>query len=100
MGASEPDARRPRSYRSATDDHGTHVAGTIGASGGNGTGVVGVCWGVTVMNAKFRGRRDGGGDQGGDPGQRHRDALAVRTHADRRPTQRQHVLTGRDMLAR
>ena len=37
------------------DDHGTHVAGTIGAVGGNAKGVAGVCWGVKIMNAKFLG---------------------------------------------
>ncbi|HET9425866.1 MAG TPA: S8 family peptidase [Gemmatimonadaceae bacterium] len=41
------------------DDHGTHVAGTIGAVGGNGTGVAGVCWSVKLMNAKFLGNRGG-----------------------------------------
>ena len=41
------------------DDHGTHVAGTIGAIGGNGKGVVGVAWKVNLMNAKFLGRRGG-----------------------------------------
>ncbi|MFM1800201.1 MAG: hypothetical protein RLZZ117_2479 [Cyanobacteriota bacterium] len=35
------------------DDHGTHVAGTIGGIGGNGTGVVGVNWDVTMIPAKF-----------------------------------------------
>src|SRR2546430_3787238 len=29
--------------------HGTHVSGTIGAVGNNGTGVVGVAWGVKIM---------------------------------------------------
>ncbi|MCV3272809.1 S8 family peptidase [Roseobacter sinensis] len=32
--------------------HGTHVAGTIGAVGNNGTGVVGVCWSVKLMPVK------------------------------------------------
>lgn len=41
------------------DDHGTHVAGTIGGVGGNGRGVAGVCWSVKLMNAKFLGRRGG-----------------------------------------
>jgi subtilisin family serine protease len=41
------------------DDHGTHVAGTIGAVGGNGTGVAGLCWGVKLMNAKFLGAQGG-----------------------------------------
>ena len=33
--------------------HGTHVSGTIGAVGGNGTGVVGVNWQVSIMALKF-----------------------------------------------
>jgi len=41
------------------DDHGTHVAGTIGGVGGNGKGVAGVCWSVKLMDAKFLGRRGG-----------------------------------------
>ncbi|MEJ7759311.1 MAG: S8 family peptidase [Gemmatimonadaceae bacterium] len=41
------------------DDHGTHVAGTIGGVGGNGSGVAGVCWSVKLMNAKFLGRNGG-----------------------------------------
>ena len=41
------------------DDHGTHVAGTIGAAGGNGLGVAGVCWQVKLMSAKFLGRNGG-----------------------------------------
>jgi alpha-tubulin suppressor-like RCC1 family protein/subtilisin family serine protease len=35
------------------DAHGTHVAGTIGAVGGNGIGVVGVNWAVSIISAKF-----------------------------------------------
>ncbi|MFM9824772.1 S8 family peptidase [Flavobacterium sp.] len=41
------------------DDHGTHVAGTIGAVGGNGKGVAGMCWSVKILNAKFLGRNGG-----------------------------------------
>ena len=41
------------------DDHGTHVAGTIGGVGGNSVGVAGVCWNVKLMNAKFLGGRGG-----------------------------------------
>lgn len=46
-------------YDGAADDHGTHVAGTIGAVGGNGRGVAGVCWSVKLMNAKFLGNNGG-----------------------------------------
>lgn len=41
------------------DDHGTHVAGTIGAVGGNGKGVAGVVWNVKMINAKFLGGTGG-----------------------------------------
>jgi len=40
------------------DDHGTHVSGTIGAKA-NGQGVVGINWNVTLISAKFLGRRGG-----------------------------------------
>lgn len=41
------------------DDHGTHVAGTIGGIGGNGKGVAGVVWNVKLLSAKFLGRNGG-----------------------------------------
>jgi subtilisin family serine protease len=41
------------------DDHGTHVAGTIGGVGGNGIGVVGVNWNVKMLSAKFLGSTGG-----------------------------------------
>jgi subtilisin family serine protease len=46
-------------YDGTQDDHGTHVAGTIGARGGNGVGVAGVVWNVKLLSAKFLGRRGG-----------------------------------------
>lgn len=46
-------------YDGTGDDHGTHVAGTIGGVGGNGVGVAGVSWNVTMISAKFLGV-DGG----------------------------------------
>jgi subtilisin family serine protease len=46
-------------YDGAGDDHGTHVAGTIGAKGGNGTGVAGVVWNVKFISAKFLGANGG-----------------------------------------
>ena len=41
------------------DDHATHVAGTIGAIGGNAIGVAGVNWNVTMISAKFLGKNGG-----------------------------------------
>lgn len=46
-------------FDGAGDDHGTHVAGTIGAVGGNGAGVAGVVWSVKLLNAKFLGSTGG-----------------------------------------
>jgi len=46
----------------ASDYHGTHVAGTIGAVGQNLEGAVGVNWAVTMIPAKFI---DGQGDTAG-----------------------------------
>ena len=46
-------------FDGAGDDHGTHVAGTIGAVGGNGIGVAGVVWSVKFLNAKFLGNTGG-----------------------------------------
>ena len=46
-------------YDGPGDDHGTHCAGTIGATGGNGIGTAGVSWRVTMISAKFLGA--GGG---------------------------------------
>jgi hypothetical protein len=45
-----------------TDDagHGSHVAGTIGASGNNTKGVVGVAWNVQLMALKFLSSGGGG----------------------------------------
>ncbi|SEH97080.1 PKD domain-containing protein [Rheinheimera pacifica] len=38
-----------------SDSHGTHVAGTIGASGNNGVGITGVNWSVTLLPCQFLG---------------------------------------------
>ena len=46
-------------YDGPTDDHGTHVAGTIGAKGGNALGVVGVCWNIQIISGKFLGKKGG-----------------------------------------
>jgi subtilisin family serine protease len=46
-------------YDGTGDDHGTHVAGTIGAVGGNGIGVAGVNWNIKMINAKFLGANGG-----------------------------------------
>ncbi|KAA6440818.1 S8 family serine peptidase [Dyadobacter flavalbus] len=44
--------------RGTLDNHGTHVAGTIGAKSNN-QGVVGVNWNVKLISAKFLGRKGG-----------------------------------------
>ncbi|HWL64624.1 MAG TPA: S8 family serine peptidase, partial [Actinomycetota bacterium] len=41
-------------------DHGTHVAGTIGADANNGKGVAGVNWNVSLMALKFLGSTGSG----------------------------------------
>ena len=46
-------------YDGTVDDHGTHVAGTIGAVGGNRSGVAGVCWNVKMIPVKFLGATGG-----------------------------------------
>ncbi|NQD35961.1 S8 family serine peptidase [Permianibacter sp. IMCC34836] len=46
-------------FDGTSDDHGTHVAGTIAGMGGNGKGVAGVCWSAKLISAKFLGRRGG-----------------------------------------
>jgi len=53
------DGKNNSTFDGTQDDHGTHVSGTIGAKGGNGTGVAGVNWSVTIISAKFLGRRGG-----------------------------------------
>jgi len=50
-------------YDGTSDDHGTHVAGTIGAKGGNDIGIAGVAWNVTMISVKFLGA--GGGTVAG-----------------------------------
>ncbi len=41
------------------DGHGTHCAGVIGASGGNGLGITGINWQCKIMSLRFMGP-DGG----------------------------------------
>jgi subtilisin family serine protease len=46
-------------FDGTSDDHGTHVGGTVSAAGGNGTGVAGVCWSAKLISVKFLGRSGG-----------------------------------------
>jgi subtilisin family serine protease len=50
------DGNPPSDY--TTDEHGTHVSGTIGADS-NGTGVAGVNWDVQIVSGKFLGANGG-----------------------------------------
>src|SRR6185369_11990240 len=49
----EPSYPPSPNYSGDLEDHGTHVAGTIGATGNNAIGVVGVNWQVSLMPLKF-----------------------------------------------
>ena len=53
------DGNNNTTFDGVGDDHGTHVAGTIGAKGGNAKGVAGVVWNVKMISAKFLGRNGG-----------------------------------------
>ncbi len=46
-------------YDGPADDHGTHVAGTVGAVANNGAGVFGVCPSAKLITAKFLGANGG-----------------------------------------
>lgn len=50
---------RPLSFLLGEDNHGTHVAGTIGAEGDNGIQVAGVAWKAQIMSCKFIGPAGG-----------------------------------------
>ena len=53
------DGNNNSTFDGSQDDHATHVAGTIGAVGGNAQGVAGINWNVTMIPVKFLGRRGG-----------------------------------------
>lgn len=48
-----------RVIASGNESHGTHVSGTIGAKGGNGNGIAGVNWNITILSGKFLGPNGG-----------------------------------------
>jgi len=53
------DGNNNSTFDGTSDDHGTHVAGTIAGVGGNGKGVAGVVWSAKLLSAKFLGKRGG-----------------------------------------
>ena len=57
------------------DGHGTHVAGTIGAVGNNGLGVVGVNWRVKLVSVKIFSADDSAGAAGAAEGYEYLMAL-------------------------
>ncbi|MBX3019274.1 MAG: S8 family serine peptidase [Bdellovibrionaceae bacterium] len=59
-GASFADPAKPTGNPMDDHGHGTHCAGTIGAKGDDGRGIVGVSWDVRIMGVKFLGA-DGSG---------------------------------------
>ena len=63
--------------------HGTHVAGTIGAIGGNGTGVAGVNWSVQMVPLKFISAA-GGGSLAGATGALNYFTVASLANTDQR----------------
>lgn len=52
-GASFVDAAKPTGNPLDDHGHGSHCSGTIGASGNDGKGIVGVAWNVRIMGVKF-----------------------------------------------
>jgi subtilisin family serine protease len=48
--------------RGTQDDHGTHVAGTIGAVGNNGKGIAGIDWNTQIIDSQFLGPNGTGTD--------------------------------------
>lgn len=53
------DGRNSTTFDGVADDHATHVAGTIGAIGGNSKGVAGVNWSIKMISCKFLGANGG-----------------------------------------
>ncbi len=56
------EASRLKARRETAGWHGSHVAGTIGAAGNNGVGVVGVSWDVSLMALRAFGPQGGRSD--------------------------------------
>lgn len=52
-GANFVDAAKPTGNPLDDHGHGTHCSGTIGATGNDGKGIVGVAWNVRLMGVKF-----------------------------------------------
>lgn len=52
-GASFVDANKPTGNPLDDHGHGSHCSGTIGATGNDGKGIVGVAWNVRLMGVKF-----------------------------------------------
>lgn len=53
------DAGAPNDFDGCTDNHGTHVAGTICAMANNGVGIAGMVWNAKFISGKFLGPNGG-----------------------------------------
>jgi len=87
---SNPDDPGSFSGGTGTNFHGSHVAGTIGAATGNGSGVAGVGWNTTIMPLRALGK-DGGGTEY-DIEQAIRYAAGLSNDSGKTPGQRADVI--------
>jgi len=87
---SNPDDPGSFANGTGTNFHGSHVAGTIGASTANGTGVAGVGWNTTVMPLRALGKNGAGSEY--DIEQAVRYAAGLRNDSGQVPSRHADVI--------